>query len=62
MNGGGSDFEITLHVTLSRRSAVEFGVIVDESQILPLFIGVLGCHCAIAGSMVFVLKRSPIFF
>jgi hypothetical protein len=35
---GSGDLEISLHVCLGRRAAIDLRVIVDESQILSLFL------------------------
>ncbi len=41
------DLEVTLHVGFSRGNAVDFGVVVDESEVLPLAFGVGLVHARI---------------
>ena len=42
VDGGGRDPEVTLQIGVCGRSAVDFGVVVDEGEILALLIGIGG--------------------
>jgi len=39
MYGGRGDFKKVLQISLGGRASIDFGICVDESQILALFVG-----------------------
>ena len=58
VDGRGRHPEVALHVGFSGRDAVDFSVVVDESQVLTLCRGIAGFHWGIVDGRSLLVNRS----